>query len=202
MPRKAKPNRRIIKPPDVRRSELLEAATRLFARDGFEAVTVSDITVEAGVAKGTFYLYFDSKEELVGALWQRISLAVAERIGELHLPTNCGEWAGYTDRLVRLAIETQVEQHDLHELVRQLPHLAHEGPGHTTRQDPVLERLGDILTAGSAAGAYSVPDPDLYGAVVYRLLHEAGDRATADPASITRVVQATTEMVRRLLLAS
>ena len=44
-----------------RHEALLKAATRLFGKKGVPATTVADITTAAGVAKGTFYLHFESK---------------------------------------------------------------------------------------------------------------------------------------------
>ena len=49
---------------DVRRTQLIEAATRLFADASFEAVTIARVAETAGVAKGTAYLYFATKETL------------------------------------------------------------------------------------------------------------------------------------------
>lgn len=43
---------------------LLEAAREVFSRRGYHEATIGDITAEAGVGKGTFYLYFRGKEEL------------------------------------------------------------------------------------------------------------------------------------------
>jgi AcrR family transcriptional regulator len=57
-PQEARPSR------DVRRSTLVDAAKRCFASRGYHATTVDDITRAAGVAKGTFYLYFDEKREI------------------------------------------------------------------------------------------------------------------------------------------
>lgn len=52
---------------------LLDAAVMLFARDGFEATSVLDITKEAGVANGTFYNYFNDKSQIVDAIYQRVT---------------------------------------------------------------------------------------------------------------------------------
>jgi AcrR family transcriptional regulator len=49
---------------DVRRTQLIEAATRLFADASFEAVTIARVAEAAGVAKGTAYIYFATKETL------------------------------------------------------------------------------------------------------------------------------------------
>lgn len=61
---------------EVRRAQILEAALRVFAERGYHAASVSDLVEAAGVARGTFYLYFDSKDavfhelldDLLGAL--------------------------------------------------------------------------------------------------------------------------------------
>lgn len=49
---------------DVRRDQVVESAARLFERDEYEAVTMARVADEAGVAKGTPYRYFASKEAL------------------------------------------------------------------------------------------------------------------------------------------
>lgn len=49
---------------DAKRQALIEAAKVEFARKGYHATTVDDITRAAGVAKGTFYLYFDEKRSI------------------------------------------------------------------------------------------------------------------------------------------
>jgi len=51
-----------------RHKEILEAARRIFASLGYAAANVEEIAKEAGMAKGTFYLYFKSKEEVLVAV--------------------------------------------------------------------------------------------------------------------------------------
>ena len=48
----------------IKRQQILEGANRVFSQMGFDAASMNDITREAGVSKGTIYVYFDSKEEL------------------------------------------------------------------------------------------------------------------------------------------
>jgi AcrR family transcriptional regulator len=59
---------RVVKPPEVRRAEILEAAARLFVRQGYAETAVDAIVREANVAKGTFYYYFRSKEDILDTL--------------------------------------------------------------------------------------------------------------------------------------
>ncbi len=51
-----------------RRRQILEAASRVFARAGFKDASMDDIVTEAGLSKGGLYWYFNSKEELITAL--------------------------------------------------------------------------------------------------------------------------------------
>jgi len=62
------PARRTKDAPDKRRL-ILDAAVRVFARQGFHACRVSDIADEAGVAYGLVYHYFDSKDEVLDTLF-------------------------------------------------------------------------------------------------------------------------------------
>ncbi|MDK1493059.1 TetR/AcrR family transcriptional regulator [Sinorhizobium sp. 7-81] len=64
---------RIIKSPDVRTSELIDCAQRLFFEHGYENTTVNDVIREAGLSKGAFYHYFASKEALLEALAARMA---------------------------------------------------------------------------------------------------------------------------------
>ena len=65
-----------------KRRVILDAAVRVFARQGFHGCRVSDIADEAGVAYGLVYHYFDSKEEVIDTLflerWELLLAAIAE----------------------------------------------------------------------------------------------------------------------------
>ena len=54
-----------------KRERILGAAERIFARHGFFAAKVSDVAKDAGVADGTIYLYFKSKDDLLISLFER-----------------------------------------------------------------------------------------------------------------------------------
>ncbi len=59
---------RVTKDPEVRRRELIEAAEELFRTKGCEETSVSDIVKKIGVAQGTFYYYFESKDDILDAV--------------------------------------------------------------------------------------------------------------------------------------
>ncbi len=55
----------------VKREQILDGAKRVFMRSSFDAASMNDITREAGVSKGTLYVYFENKEDLFTALIAR-----------------------------------------------------------------------------------------------------------------------------------
>ena len=57
-------------PPD-KRDRILDAATKVFAKRGFFAAQVAEVAKRAGVAAGTVYLYFNSKDDLLLSLFER-----------------------------------------------------------------------------------------------------------------------------------
>lgn len=69
-------------PPVDRRRQILDAAVRVFARQGFHTCRVSDIADEAGVAYGLVYHYFKSKDQMLNELfverWSLLLQAIAE----------------------------------------------------------------------------------------------------------------------------
>ena len=64
----------------VRRGELLEAARRVFERDGYHGTTVSAIVQAAGLSQGAFYLYFPDKKAVFAALQEEMATLLRRRI--------------------------------------------------------------------------------------------------------------------------
>jgi AcrR family transcriptional regulator len=74
---------RIVKHPEQRKSELLTCAQELFFERGYENTTVNDVIEKAGVSKGAFYHYFESKEALLEALAERLAREGVERVADV-----------------------------------------------------------------------------------------------------------------------
>lgn len=70
----------------ARRAEIVAAATRVFAERGVSTTSVADIVRAAGVAQGTFYLYFDSKDDVilavVGEVAEQMLAAISTELGD------------------------------------------------------------------------------------------------------------------------
>jgi len=68
---------------DARRRNLLEAAWRCAASKRFAEMTVDDVCAEAGLSKGAFYGYFESKDDLLVALLDEDSAAIDRKLEEI-----------------------------------------------------------------------------------------------------------------------
>jgi AcrR family transcriptional regulator len=64
---------------DARPGEIIEAALELFVTRGFNATRLDDVANQAGISKGTLYLYFSSKEDLFRAVVQQIIVPEVEK---------------------------------------------------------------------------------------------------------------------------
>jgi AcrR family transcriptional regulator len=71
---------RVVKHPELRRSEFLDCAQALFLERGYDKVSLNEVIIAAGVSKGAFYHYFASKEALLEALATRFAEASLVRI--------------------------------------------------------------------------------------------------------------------------
>ena len=90
---------RISKAPEVRRQELLNTAMELFARQGYEETSMSDIARAAGVAQGLCYRYFDSKQKL----FQEAMAQYVRNCCDIYLPVIHDRGKTIRMRLVEIA---------------------------------------------------------------------------------------------------
>lgn len=185
------------KPAEVRLDELMDAAQHLFITKGFEATTISEIVRDAQVAKGTFYHYFPSKNEMLSALRERFTRHFIEQIQQA--VDACPE----TDSIARLrswcyaGIAAYFDGMTLHDA------LYHDHHYHTRGnqdRDAVLDQILTILNKGSTYGAWQLDNPRLTAILMYHGMHGAVDDAVAsNETDKTRLSQWLTEEFLRLL---
>ena len=74
-----------------RKEEILIVALHLFARDGYEAVSVSQIAGELGMTKGALYRHYKSKRDIFDCIVQRMEQQDGEQAGEYDMPQEAKE---------------------------------------------------------------------------------------------------------------
>jgi len=186
------------KPAEQRRAELLAAGQALFLAKGIAGTSLDDITQRAGVSKGLFYLYFPSKEDLVLALREQFSRELAERM-RAAIEAAPGGWADRLDACVRAGFEGYRDLHDLHEVLFHHAHVTPPGAGQPDPAPaPVARVIGELLAAGTAAGAFEVPDPESTAVLCYASMHAYGDDFRGRPGpDDTRLIRAAQQLFRR-----
>jgi len=103
------------RPATDKRERILDGALKAFARKGFYNTKVSEIAAEAGVADGTIYLYFKSKDDLLISLFEDRMEWVIDR-----LTTELNTVAGVEERFrraVELHFQLAIEEPDLAEFI-------------------------------------------------------------------------------------
>ncbi|MFN2513594.1 MAG: TetR/AcrR family transcriptional regulator [Pyrinomonadaceae bacterium] len=148
---------------------ILDATERLLARYGYRKMTVEDIAREVGVGKGSIYLHFSSKEEVVLSHVDRIVVRLKER---LHAIAQSNATAGIRLRLMlltRVLFRFDSIQHYTQSLNDLLAALR---PGLLARRaryfDEEAQILADVLNQGKDAGEFEFDDAL---STAYSLLH-------------------------------
>ena len=68
------------------KENILQTALRLFARDGYEAASVSDIAGELGITKGALYKHYKNKQDIFNSIVERMYQIDAERAKKFEVP--------------------------------------------------------------------------------------------------------------------
>ena len=74
---------RIVKEAEERREEILDAAEKLFAAKGFDNTSTGDILDAVGIARGTLYYHFKSKEDILDGVIQRVTDRLMQDAGRI-----------------------------------------------------------------------------------------------------------------------
>jgi AcrR family transcriptional regulator len=183
-------------PAEVRRAQLLDAAASVLVQKGASAMTVAEVAERAGLAKGTVYLYFETKEDLVAGLQARYTGALVE--AARGLVDGPGSHLARLEHFLRSMV-------DLHAAERELHHALFHGTG--MRDDAALHELASMLRSfiedGAAAGAFTVDDPAFSSEFLLHGLHGVLIAFVHQPkASKTRFVSSCLGAARQLLGAA
>lgn len=132
---------RIVKEAEVRREEILDAAEKLFAAKGFDNTSTGDILDAVGIARGTLYYHFKSKEDILDGVIQRITGRLMQAAGEIvrqkELPV--------LERLTKAIMSLNVESEIGHEIMEQV-HRPQNALMHQKMQTTLLAGINPILT--------------------------------------------------------
>lgn len=145
---------------ELRRSEILAAATKVFGNKGFDATLMDEIARAAGLAKGTLYLYFKSKDEIYQAV-VRQSLAELDELTRQHVdavPDFAGKYAAF----IRVRIAFWQEQHSLYRVILSMSRAPQYRKKSIGWQREAVLYLTELFAQAAAAG--EIPQQDFLAA--------------------------------------
>ncbi|OCC05303.1 TetR family transcriptional regulator [Labrys sp. WJW] len=171
-----RPHRRRIQPAEIRIDDLMSAAADLFIAHGIEATTVDHIVARAGVAKGTFYHYFNTKTDVIRALRERFSQDFLSRVAAAIAACPRDEHAARLSAWINGAVATYLANFRLHDVVfHDFPHSQRQ----SREKDEVIAQLAVLLEEGRAAGVWAVPQSRAVALVLFDGMHGVVDDAIA-----------------------
>ncbi|MGG4090910.1 TetR/AcrR family transcriptional regulator [Paenibacillus lautus] len=149
---------RVVKKAEERRNEILDAADELFGQKGFDGTSTNDILEKVGIARGTLYHHFKSKEDIMDALIDRYSdglLDAAQVIAaDKTIPV--------VERIIRVVMAMNLSGGSSKEIMEHI-HKPQNALMHQKIQKVIINGLPPILTAiireGIEQGMFSTPFP-------------------------------------------
>ena len=152
---------RIVKDATERKNEILDAAEELFAAKGYDATSTGDILERVGIARGTLYYHFQSKEEILDALIGRINQALiarARRIAE-------DQSVPVVERIIRTIASMNLEEEKSsigHEVLEQV-HKPQNALMHQKMQQGILDGVVPVISSlveeGNEQGVFHAEYP-------------------------------------------
>ena len=147
---------RIHRPAAQRREEILDAAHTLFTTKGFQSTTMEDSLRIVGIAKGTLYYHFPSKEQILRALVLRIVLQVEQQAREIAASS-----APATDKLAEIMAAMRLVDTET-EFVDQF-HAPGNAEFHLLSITAMIEHLtpvlAEVITQGVSEGTFTTERP-------------------------------------------
>jgi AcrR family transcriptional regulator len=164
------------KPPASRREELMNVAQHLFLKHGVSATTIEQISAGAGVAKGTFYLYFSSKDDVLAGLRDRYSQELLASIKKAVIENAADDWKGKLASWARASVAGYLRSIQLHDLV----FLESRPPTQEGLfNNIIIDHLSGLLEGGVGAGAWSIDDHQLTAVFLFSGFHGVVERVCA-----------------------
>lgn len=170
---------------DQRLAALLDAAAALFVEKGVTATSIEDIAERAGVAKGTFYHYFQDRAAMLEALRRRYSQRFADLVDAGMDACAPRDWHGRLAAWTKATVDEYAVTYALHDAIFHDPDVCQRC---VISEEAFVVSLAGLLREGTASGVWSVEDPLTTAAFMFHGLHGLLDEAIAtdaDPAGIT-----------------
>ncbi|MDO5089104.1 MAG: TetR/AcrR family transcriptional regulator [Leptotrichiaceae bacterium] len=152
---------RNVKEYDERKSEITDIAAEMFMRKGYEKCSVNEIIGTVGIAKGTFYYYFKTKEEVLDAVIYKFTSKIMKKAEEIVKNSSLTP----QEKLLEIFFSMNIEQITGNQILSNL-HKPENVLMHQKSLISSISSLTPLLTAvveeGIEKGVFSCPYPKQY----------------------------------------
>lgn len=181
---------------DLRQGALLDAAAALFVEKGVPSTSIDDIVVRAGVAKGTFYHYFQDRAAMLEALRRRYSHTFADA-AQLAMD-GCApkDWNGRLQAWIGTVVSGYVSSYALHDAIFHDPAVSHRC---VMSEEPIVQNLATLLGNGREAGVWWAEDVLETAVCIFHGLHGVVDEAIAMEADTARITPSLARLFGNML---
>lgn len=132
---------RIVKEAAIRRNEILDAAESLFVTKGFDRTSTNDILERVGIARGTLYYHFKSKEDILNAMIGRITDTYVKRAAKVVEKKDVPVLRRLTEMMLALNVDSDLG----HEILEQV-HKPQNALLHQKMQEGLLAGILPLIT--------------------------------------------------------
>ena len=169
---------RITKEYHVRKNELLDVAQELFFTKGYKQTSIESIIKKIGVAKGTFYYYFKSKEDLMDKLVKRMTNQILSEIKKITEKTDLNALA----KLNRAYITTRNVKLENIDLVKLYLKVLYKDENIILRHkiymsnvDLLVPEFAKIISQGVKEKIFNTPFPHKAAKLIFEVAQTLGD---------------------------
>ncbi|USB33512.1 TetR/AcrR family transcriptional regulator [Paenibacillus sp. YPG26] len=150
---------RVKKEAEERRNEILDAADELFGKKGFDSTSTNDLLEKVGIARGTLYHHFKSKEDIMDALIERYNIRILTAAREIALDTSIP----VIERLIRAVMALNLGGGSSSKEIMEHIHKPQNALMHQKIQKSIINGvtpiLAGIIREGTGQGLFSTPYP-------------------------------------------
>lgn len=132
---------RVVKEAEKRRSEILDAAEKLFSEKGFDGTSTNDILDEVGIARGTLYYHFKAKEDILDAMIDRITGRLIQKAKKIAAKKELPVMQRLTMTMLSLNVDNDLG----HEIMKQV-HKPQNALMHQKMQEQMIASVNPVIT--------------------------------------------------------
>ncbi|MFJ5790109.1 TetR/AcrR family transcriptional regulator [Lysinibacillus sp. NPDC097162] len=143
---------------EERRNEILDVADKLFGQKGFDGTSTNEILEKVGIARGTLYYHFKSKEDIMDALIERYTVQILESAKKIAADKNISVY----ERIIGVVMALNISDGNGKEVIEHM-HKPQNALMHQKIQKVIVNEVPPVLTGiireGIEQGLFHTPYP-------------------------------------------